>query len=95
MVYSRQIKLQHIFIFIFGCNGHLNIFFEARIKLSNRPLLLKLEFVAVKLGTSETKFIPSNIVVISIVIIHVRVIYLFTQFIYCYVYENSYCAGRT
>jgi hypothetical protein len=39
------------------------------------------------ISTSETKSIPSNIVVICIVIIHVRDIYLLTKFFYCFVYE--------
>jgi hypothetical protein len=39
------------------------------------------------ISTSETKSIPSNIVVICIVIIHVRDIYLLTKFLYCFVYE--------
>ena len=39
------------------------------------------------ISTSETKFIPLNIVVICIVIIHVWDIHLSTKFLYCFVYE--------
>jgi hypothetical protein len=48
-VYSRQIKLQHMFYIDFWVQWTFKIIFEDRIKPSNKALLLKLESVAVRL----------------------------------------------
>jgi hypothetical protein len=49
MVYSRQIKLQHMFYIDFWVQWSFKHIFEDRIKTSNKTLLLKLESVAVRL----------------------------------------------
>jgi hypothetical protein len=49
MVYSRQIKLQHMFYIDFWVQWTFKLIFEDRIKPSNKTLLLKLESVAVRL----------------------------------------------
>ena len=49
MVYSKQIKLQHMFYIDFWVQWSFKPIFEDKIKLSNKALLLKLESVAVRL----------------------------------------------
>ena len=49
MVYSRQIKLQHMFYIYFWVQWTFKLIFEDKIKPSNKTLLLKLESVAVRL----------------------------------------------